>query len=57
MVRREYGEDYKIQPKASHLSKLGAVYGINKNLELRYNLDNELDKQYHQTTGSLNGWS
>ncbi|TFY84313.1 TonB-dependent siderophore receptor [Pseudomonas kairouanensis] len=57
MVQREYGKDYKIQQDAYHLVNLHAVYEINKNLELQYNLDNVFDKKYYQTLGNPNYWN
>lgn len=57
MVQREYGKTYKIQQDAYHLTNLHAVYEINKNLELQYNLDNVFDKKYYQTLGNPNYWN
>lgn len=57
MVQREYGEAYKIRQDAYHLTSLHAVYEVNKNLELQYNLDNVLDKQYYQTLGNPDYWN
>lgn len=57
MVQREYGKTYKIQQDAYHLTSLHAVYEINKNLELQYNLDNVFDKKYYQTLGNPNYWN
>ncbi len=54
MVQSEYGEDYKIQQGAYHLTNLHAV---NKHLELQYNLDNVFDKKYYQTLGNPNYWN
>ena len=57
MVQREYGKTYKIQQDAYQLTNLHAVYEINKNLELQYNLDNVFDKKYYQTLGNPNYWN
>jgi outer-membrane receptor for ferric coprogen and ferric-rhodotorulic acid len=57
MVQREYGKAYKIQQDAYHLVNLHAVYEINKNLELQYNVDNVFDKKYYQTLGNPNYWN
>lgn len=57
MVQREYGKAYKIQQDAYHLVNLHAVYEINKNVELQYNVDNVFDKKYYQTLGNPNYWN
>ncbi|CAM3748874.1 Ferric-pseudobactin BN7/BN8 receptor [Pseudomonas reidholzensis] len=57
MVQTEYGKDYKIQQDAYHLTNLHAIYEINKNLEVQYNLENVFDKKYYQTLGNPNYWS
>lgn len=57
MTQTEVGEDYKIQQKAYHLTNLHAIYEINQNLELQYNLDNVFDKKYYQTLGNINYWN
>ena len=51
------GETYKIQQGGYALTNLHAIYEINKNLEVQYNLDNIFDKKYIQTTGNTNYWN
>lgn len=57
MTQTEVGADYKIQQDAYHLTNLHAIYEINKNLEVQYNLDNVFDKKYYQTLGNPNYWN
>ncbi|WP_244880984.1 TonB-dependent siderophore receptor [Pseudomonas taiwanensis] len=57
MTQTEVGETYKIQQDAYHLTNLHAIYEINKNLEVQYNLDNVFDKKYYQTLGNPNYWN
>ncbi|AIR90606.1 TonB-dependent siderophore receptor [Pseudomonas cremoricolorata] len=57
MTQTEVGEDYNIQQDAYHLTNLHAIYEINRNLELQYNLDNVFDKKYYQTLGNTNYWN
>ncbi|MFO2465907.1 TonB-dependent siderophore receptor [Pseudomonas sp. 15FMM2] len=57
MTQTEVGEDYKIQQGGYTLTNLHAIYEINKNLEVQYNLDNVFDKKYIQTTGNPNYWN
>ncbi|MFK0311184.1 TonB-dependent siderophore receptor [Pseudomonas sp. NPDC090233] len=57
MTQTEVGEDYKIQQDAYHLTNLHAIYEINKNLEVQYNLDNVFNKKYYQTLGNTNYWN
>ena len=51
------GDDYKIQQQGYALTNLHAIYEINKNLDVQYNLDNVFDKKYYQTTGNPNYWN
>ncbi len=51
------GDDYKIQQQGYALTNLHAIYEINKNLEVQYNLDNVFDKKYYQSTGNTNYWN
>lgn len=57
MTQTEVGETYKIQQGGYTLTNLHAIYEINKNLEVQYNLDNVFDKKYIQTTGNTNYWN
>ena len=57
MTQTEVGETYKIQQGGYALTNLHAIYEINKNLEVQYNLDNIFDKKYIQTTGNTNYWN
>ena len=57
MTNTEVGEDYKIQQQGYALTNLHAIYEINKNLEVQYNLDNVFDKKYYQTIGNPNYWN
>lgn len=50
-------KDYKIQQGGYTLTSLHAIYAINENLELQYNLDNVFDKKYIQTIGNDNYWN
>jgi len=56
LTSTEVDEDYKIQQKPYTLTNLHAVYEINQNLEVQYNLDNVFDKKYMQTVGNPNYW-
>ncbi|WP_321838228.1 TonB-dependent siderophore receptor [Pseudomonas kulmbachensis] len=51
------GDDYKIQQQGYALTNLHAIYEINKNLEVQYNLDNVFDKKYYQSTGNTDYWN
>mgnify|MGYP006199215311 CR=1 FL=1 len=57
MAQTEVGKDYRIRQDAYHLTNLHAIYEINRNLELQYNLDNVFDKKYYQTLGNTNYWN
>jgi len=51
------GQTTRSQQDAYHLTNLHAIYEINKNLEVQYNLDNVFDKKYYQTLGNPNYWN
>lgn len=55
IVNRDDG--YKIEQAGYSLTNLHAVYEINEQLELQYNLDNVFDKKYIQTIGNDNYWN
>ena len=57
MTYTEAGRSFKIQQDPYTLTNLHAVYEINQNLEVQYNLDNVFDKKYIQTTGNTNYWN
>lgn len=56
-AQSNHDEDYKIQQRGYTLTSLHAIYEINENLELQYNLDNVFDKKYIQTIGNDNYWN
>ncbi|WP_440466436.1 TonB-dependent siderophore receptor [Pseudomonas sp. YH-1] len=57
MVQSEYGEDYKIEQDAYHLTSLHVIHELDRHFELQYNLDNVFNKKYYQTVGNTNYWN
>lgn len=57
MTYTETGSSFKIQQDPYTLTNLHAVYEINQNLDVQYNLDNVFDKKYIQTIGNTNYWN
>lgn len=51
------GSGYRNRQAAYQLTSLHAVYELNRNLEVQYNLDNVFDKKYYQSVGNANYWN
>lgn len=50
-------EEYKISQGAYTLVGLHAVYDVNKNLAVQFNVDNLFDRHYYQSVGNTNYWN
>ena len=50
-------DEYKISQGAYTLVGLHAVYDVNKNLAVQFNVDNLFDRNYYQSVGNTNYWN
>ncbi|MEN4921280.1 TonB-dependent siderophore receptor [Achromobacter spanius] len=50
-------DEYRISQSPYALVGLHAVYDVNKNLAVQFNVDNLFDKNYYQSVGNPNYWS
>lgn len=50
-------DEYKISQAPYTLVGLHAVYDVNKNLAVQFNVDNLFDRKYYQTVGNTDYWN
>ncbi|WP_217618308.1 TonB-dependent siderophore receptor [Achromobacter sp. GbtcB20] len=50
-------DEYRISQGAYTLVGLHAVYDVNKNLAVQFNVDNLFDRNYYQSVGNTNYWN
>ncbi|MBB1625996.1 TonB-dependent receptor [Achromobacter sp. UMC71] len=50
-------DEYRISQSPYALVGLHAVYDVNKNLAVQFNVDNLFDKNYYQSVGNTNYWN